>query len=180
MNIWTSDNIIKYWDGTGPNGKGEWVKRNGENAISIQPNNFHDGATVPILKNEFAANTQYIFSLWIDADDVVYNSNNVAGGMTVYYTDGTSDGLTVTGSSASPKGWQHKFLITSPTKTVSHMGSYYYTSIPVYYRWDSYVIPYHDSDINKQGVVNASNLLNNNTAAIQKGGAVFAENFYEV
>jgi hypothetical protein len=35
MNIWTSENIMKYWDGTSNTGKGEWTKRNGENAIAI-------------------------------------------------------------------------------------------------------------------------------------------------
>jgi hypothetical protein len=35
MNIWTSENIMKYWDGTSSTAKGEWTKRNGENAISI-------------------------------------------------------------------------------------------------------------------------------------------------
>jgi hypothetical protein len=35
MNIWTSENIMKYWDGTKSNAKGEWTVRNGENAIAI-------------------------------------------------------------------------------------------------------------------------------------------------
>jgi hypothetical protein len=35
MNIWTSENIMKYWVGRSSTAKGEWTKRNGENAIAI-------------------------------------------------------------------------------------------------------------------------------------------------
>lgn len=179
MNIWTSENIIKYWDGTSSSARGEWTKRNGENAIAIQPNNFHDGASIKILQEEFAKNTQYAINLWVDADDVVYNGNNVAGGIVLKYTDGSSESFTFTGNKTSPKGWQHKFIITNAAKTVSHLESYYYTSIPVYYRWDSYIMPYVDSSIDKEGVF-IMGTLENGTAAIQKGGTIYAEQFYEI
>ena len=182
MNIWTSENIIKYWDGTSATAKGEWVKRNGENAISIQPNNFHqNNASIQIFKEEFLPNTQYVINLYIDTDDVVYNGNNVAGGVSVVYTDGTSVNLAPVGNKASPKGWQQKFLITDASKSVSYMTSYYYTSIPVYYRWDSYIIPYVEAGINKEGILTFGTLNNiqSETAAIQKGGTIYAENFYE-
>jgi hypothetical protein len=41
----------------------------------------------------------------MDVDDVVYNGNNVAGGMSVTYTDGSTVHLNPTGSKTSPKGW---------------------------------------------------------------------------
>ena len=179
MNIWTSENIMKYWDGTSSIAKGEWTKRNGENAISIQPNNFHDGNSIQIFKDEFLPNTQYVISLYIDADDVVYNGNNVSGGMSVTYTDGSVVHLSVIGSKTSPKGWQHQLLFTDPNKSVAYMSSYYYTSIPVYYRWDSFVIPSHESKLLSNGVFNISNLNNNSSASIQKGGIINANAFYE-
>ena len=78
--------------------------------------------------------------------------------MTLHYTDGSSAGFAPVGNKTAPKGWQEYFLITTAGKTVSHMTSYYYTSIPVYYRWDSYIIPYVTENINKQGVVSAGDL----------------------
>ena len=180
MNIWTSENIMKYWDGTSSTAKGEWTKRNGENAISIQPNNFHqNSASIQIFKDEFVPNTQYIISLYMDVDDVVYNGNNVGGGMSVTYTDGSTVDLNLIGNKTSPKGWQHRLLFTDPNKSVAYMSSYYYTSIPVYYRWDSFVIPYHESKLLSNGVFNISNLNNNSSASIQKGGIVYSNNFYE-
>lgn len=182
MNIWTSENIMKYWDGTSATAKGEWGIRKGENAILIQPNNFHqNSASIQIFKEEFQPNTQYVINLWIDSDDVVYNGNNVAGGMTVCYTDGSVVNLAPVGNKTTPKGWQNQFFVTDANKSVSHMASYYYTSIPVYYRWDSYVIPFTTSNINKEGVLTFGALHNvhNEPAAIQKGGTIYAENFYE-
>ena len=59
------------------------------------------------------------------------------------------------------------------------MSSYYYTSIPVYYRWDSFVIPSYESKLLSNGVFNISNLNNDSSASIQKGGIIYANNFYE-
>jgi hypothetical protein len=78
MNIWTSENIIKYWIGTSSTARGEWSTRNGEPAISVQPNNFYkSGNYVKIFEQEFLPNTQYVINLYMDTDDVVYNGTNV-------------------------------------------------------------------------------------------------------
>jgi hypothetical protein len=184
MNIWTSENIMKYWDGTSATAKGEWTTRNGENAISIQPNNFHqNNASIQIFKDEFLPNTQYAISLYMDADDVVHNNNNVGAGMSVVYTDGTVKELVCVGNKTEPKGWQHKFLITDASKSVSHMTSYYYTSIPVYYRWDSHVIPVDTPSVNKTGVFNVESLISlyntEDSAEISRSGTISANTFYE-
>lgn len=184
MNIWTSENIMKYWDGSSATAKGEWTVRNGENAISIQPNNFHqNSANIKILKDEFIPNTQYAINLYMDVDDVVHNSKNVGAGMSVVYTDGTVKELVCVGNKEEPKGWQHKFLITDASKSVSHMTSYYYTSIPVYYRWDSHVMPVSTPSVEHQGIVNAESLISlydkTDSASIHKSGSVMANTFYE-
>jgi hypothetical protein len=41
----------------------------------------------------------------MDVDDVVYNGNNVGGGMSVRYTDGSVVHLNPVGNKTSPKGW---------------------------------------------------------------------------
>ena len=183
MNIWTSENIMKYWDGTSASAKGEWTPRNGEPAISIQPNNFHqNSASIQIFKDEFLPNTQYVINLWMDVDDVVYNGNNVAGGMSVVYTDGSVTHLSPVGNKTSPKGWQNKLLFTDASKSVAYMTSYYYTSIPVYYRWDSFVQPILNPDIEQSGVFHTNNLVNiygSDNASISKGGQIYANSFYE-
>lgn len=184
MNIWTSENIMKYWDGTKPNAKGEWTIRNGENAIAIQPNNFHEnGAYIQIFKQEFLPNTQYIINLQIDSDDVVHNEKNVAGGMSIHYTDGSVVYLNPVGDKSNPKGWQQKLLISDPSKSIDYMSSYYYTSIPVYYRWDSFIIPLHSANIEANGTFITTQINNNfnlnDTASIQKGGIVYSNTFYE-
>ena len=184
MNIWTSENIMKYWDGTSATAKGEWTVRNGENAISIQPNNFHqNSASIQIFKDEFLPNTQYVINLWMDVDDVVYNGNNVAGGMSVVYTDGSVTHLSPVGNKTSPKGWQNKLLFTDASKSVAYMASYYYTSIPVYYRWDSYVMPVDMPSVNKTGVFNVESLISlyntEDSAEISRSGAISANTFYE-
>ncbi len=180
MNIWTSENIMKYWDGTSSTAKGEWTVRNGEPAISIQPNNFHqNSAYIQIFKDEFLPNTQYAISLWMDVDDVIYNGNNVPGGMNIYYTDGTSATLIFTGNKTNPKGWQNILFFTDASKSVAYMASHYYTSIPVYYRWDSYITPMQTPSIEQNGVIHGENFINDNAASIFTSGLVYGNSFYE-
>lgn len=59
------------------------------------------------------------------------------------------------------------------------MESYFYTSIPVYYRWDSFVVPYKELELSSKGVFNISDLNNNTSASIQEGGVIYSTNFYE-
>lgn len=184
MNIWTSENIMKYQDGTKPNAKGEWTVRNGENAIAIQPINFYEnGAYAQIFKEEFLPNTQYIISLYMDTDDVIYNEKNVAGGINVHYTDGSVIHLNPVGDKSNPKGWQHKLLISDPLKSIDYISSYYYTSIPVYYRWDSFIVPLYSANVEANGTFITTQINNNfnlnDTASIQKGGIIYSNMFYE-
>ena len=184
MNIWTSENIMKYWDGTSTTARGEWTKRNGENAIAIQPNNFYENAAyIKIFKDELLPNVRYVVCLHIDSDDVVYNGTNVGGGVILHYTDGTQIYLSPTGSKTSPKGWQSYYHVTDPSKSLDHISSYYYTSVPVYYRWDSFIIPYNELQVQQQGIANINNLQNNyvkiDPASVREGGVIYSNNFYE-
>jgi len=43
--------------------------------------------------------------MWIDVDAVTYNGNNVAAGMTVCYSDGTTESFVFTGNNSTPKGF---------------------------------------------------------------------------
>ena len=57
-----------------------------------------DGTTKigDFLRGEFLPGS-YVFNLWIDGDDVIYNNTNRAAGLSVVYADGTSFNLLITG-----------------------------------------------------------------------------------
>lgn len=179
-NIFRSELIIPYAKAGYTTGIGEWTTRNGEAAMNISPapfyKNLDNGTVSGILRNEFIPNTSYIIDLWIDVDEVVYNNNNVAGGLTLKYTDGTSEAFSFTG----PKGWNHKKVITPATKSIKLLDIYYYTSTPVYYRWDSYIAPITASNVNKVGQLDICNIIENqDIASLSKGGSAYSNNFYE-
>jgi hypothetical protein len=89
--------------------------------------------------------------------------------------------LAPTGNKTSPKGWQQQYFITDASKSVHYISSYYYTSIPVYYRWDSYITPVLNPSLNKEGVFSSGNMVNlfkDGSASIASGGLI-ANSFYE-
>lgn len=180
-NIFRSELIQKYNTKNRAAGIGEWTKRNGVWAMDIRPEPFYknlDNSTVGgILRDEFTSGVRYIADLWIDVDDVIYNSNNVAAGLYIKYSDGTNEEFVFTGPN---KGWNHKKLITNASKTVNRLEIYYYTSMPVYYRWDSYIIPINNQEITNNGQIKTNSIVEGqDVAAFLKGGSVYSNNFYE-
>lgn len=147
--------------------------------------NWNDNGTnrTAVLRDEFIPGIQYVFDVWIDADNVIYNSNNVAAGFTVFYTDGTTDGtFVVTGGSG--KGFQHRQLVTNASKSVWFISPYYYVSEPVYYRCDSFICPLaNTTTAKKSGIITSSNFTEEDISptSIRFGkGYVVANEFIEI
>lgn len=183
MNIWTSENFAKY-KLNNSTGHGEWFQHNGENAIGLSPPRFYSNSTyVKVLENEFVPNTQYIFNLYLDVDQVLSNNANVSEGIEVHYTDGSKETLIKKGDQTNLKGWQNIFYITDASKSVSHITIYYWVGQRVPYRWDSYVGPLQTVNVEQPGLFNAGTLTSNydinDTASIQKGGILYSNTFYE-
>ena len=149
-----------------------WTLRNGEYALILNPTNFYEnGVYTKVLKGKFLSNTQYKFDLWMDSDEVIYQNVNRPGGLVVVYTDGTSSVITVTGSSSSPKGFQHMVFYSDINKSVDYVTVYYYVGNNVYYRWDSVIIPIgNETSVNKNGIVKTGQIRENSVvASICKG-----------
>lgn len=164
-----------------------WTTRNGESAIGMGPNQMYRSGTYSrILDGQFLPNTQYKFDLWMDADSVVYNGSNVPGGLTLFYTDGTStyssNSLIITGNSSNPMGFQHKVFYSDPSKSISHLITYYYIGVNVYYRWDSVIIPMLNStSVEKTGIVDTGQFREDTAVArICKGDNVDINNIIEI
>lgn len=189
MNILTTENLTKYNTKNWSGGVGEWVNRNGVWAMDIRPAPFYQNYTDSsgnkisrVFTDEFMSASQWVFNLWIDGDAVISGGNNVACGMTIKYTDTTRYDLTVTGGD---KGFQNKYYLTDSSKIVSHVEIYYYTSMPTYYRSDSFICPVgSDVQFNKNGIINAGHFYeaieDENPARFYKGSVVSSEWFYEL
>ena len=149
-----------------------WTLRNGEYALILNPTNFYEnGVYTKVLKGKFLSNTQYKFDLWMDSDELIYQNVNRPGGLAVVYTDGTNSAITVTGSSSSPKGFQHMVFYSDINKSVDYVTVYYYVGNNVYYRWDSVIIPIgNETSVNKNGIVKTGQIRENSVvASICKG-----------
>ena len=149
-----------------------WTLRNGEYALILNPTNFYEnGVYTKVLKGKFLSNTQYKFDLWMDSDEIIYQNVNRPGGLVVVYTDGTNSAITVTGSSSSPKGFQHMVFYSDINKSVDYVTVYYYVGNNVYYRWDSVIIPIgNETSVNKNGIVKTGQIRENSVvASICKG-----------
>ena len=149
-----------------------WTLRNGEYALILNPTNFYEnGVYTKVLKGKFLSNTQYKFDLWMDSDELIYQNVNRPGGLVVVYTDGTNSAITVTGSSSSPKGFQHMVFYSDINKSVDYVTVYYYVGNNVYYRWDSVIIPIgNETSVNKNGIVKTGQIRENSVvASICKG-----------
>lgn len=181
-NIFRKELIQPYSKSGAVAGTGIWVQRNDVWAMDIRPAPFYQNlpdSKSGILANDFLPNTSYVIDMWIDADSVIYNNNNVAAGFTIRYEDNTSDStFVVTGGN---KGFQHKILITPSSKTISRLDIYYYVSQPVYYRWDSYIQPIIKPSIGQNGIFNTNSIIVNNydNASLNQGGILYSNQFYE-
>ena len=176
-------NSIKSFAKTGYSaGIGEIVSHNNYYAMDIRPAPFYQNlpdSKSGTLVNNFKANTSYLFNMWIDADEVIYNGNNVVAGFTIRYTDNSTD--TTFNVLGGNKGYQHKICITPNNKTIQKLEIYYYTSLPVYYRLDSYIVPVDSLRINKNGILEGSILIEDSILAqLYKGGAIHSSNFIEI
>lgn len=183
-NLFRSELIMPYAKSGFTTGIGEWTTRNGVPAMDIRPVPFYmnlDGGTNSgILRNELRSGVSYIIDMWIDVDDVVYNGNNVAAGFQAAYSDGTSESFVFTGNHSSPIGFQHKRIITPTSKNLNRLVIYYYTSVPVYYRWDSYVSPVNTTGFEKSGIIRISDFIENQSqTSIFTGGDIHGKSFYE-
>ena len=187
MNIFTTENIAKYNTKGATAGIGEYTLRNGYWSMDIRPAPFwqnYETSKSTLLKDDFLPNTQYIIDLWIDGDDVIYNGSNVACGLQLYYTDGTSNASAViTGGN---KGFQHVQYVTNQNLSIDRLGVYYYVSQPVYYRADSFITPlYNTTAINKTGIINSGeikeqSILTNNFSTKLGKGYINANNIIEI
>lgn len=149
-----------------------WTLRNGEYALILNPTNFYEnGVYTKVLKGKFLSNTQYKFDLWMDSDELIHQNVNRPGGLVVVYTDGTNSAITVTGSSSSPKGFQHMVFYSDINKSVDYVTVCYYVGNNVYYRWDSVIIPIgNETSVNKNGIVKTGQIRENSVvASICKG-----------
>ena len=73
----------------------------------------------------------------------------------VKYTDNTSANCVVTGGENI--GFQNVYYVTDKNKSVKNFEVYYYSSLPVYYRADSYIAPLSNTTkIIKQGILESS------------------------
>lgn len=140
---------------------GEIVEHNGDYAMNIAPAPFYKNIsddTSGFLQGCFLSNTSYTFDMWIDVDSVIYNGNNVSGGLSIVYSDGTSDSTFVL--VGGNKGYQHRKLITPANKSIDRVSVYYYISTDVFYRLDSYICKTDDiSKIIKKGLIKNSNFI---------------------
>ena len=76
------------------------------------------------------------------------------------YTDNTTSGDSFVIAGSNSTAYTHIASLSNASKSISHLVPYYYGNIPVYYRYDSFIIPV-DSDvrINKNGIVNCGEIL---------------------
>lgn len=158
-NIFLSENIARHNTKGRTVGIGEWILRNGVWSMNIRPEPFYQNYTAQdntklsyCLKEEFSPNTQYLFNLWIDTDDVISNGTNVFAGLVVIYSDGTSYNI----GQAKTNGFKHFTYLSTTGKSIDRLSVYYYTSINVYYRGDSFIVPIiNNTNITKAGIINS-------------------------
>lgn len=149
----------------------QWTTRNGERAVQLNANNFYYGSgdnRNRCFNGLFLPNSQYMFDMWIDYDDIVSGNANRQGGIEVVYTDNTvSYTLCDVGDHNNPIGWKHKIFYSDPSKSIKCLYIYYYTSTGAFYRWDSVIMPVsYNIGINKNGILNGST-FNENSDIVQ-------------
>lgn len=167
------------------NTRGKYTYRNGEVAMAFQAKDTYfasgDDRNSLLLYGFFKENTRYVFDLWMDVDDIISGNVNMVGGFSVRYTDGTSStALNATGTTGSQVGWIHKVFISATGKSVKSLVIPYYTSIPFYVRADSFITPLYETKINKNGVIDTSQFIENTDVAFIGTGDVNSNKFLEI
>lgn len=188
QNIFTPENMKKYLYNTGATTNiGEFVDRNGEPAMRLSPAPYYNANYDPkssyLFTKEFQEGKRYVFDIWIDADDVIYQDVNRAAGIYCVYSDGTNQAIISTGThgSGGTTGFVHKKYVSTEGKTVSGVTIYYWTSTPPYYRWDSSITEYETPSVEKTGVADIGYLREgNNIHSILNGGGVYTNEIYEL
>lgn len=172
-NLFRSELIMPFAKTGYTEGNGNITTHNGSPAMDIRAHIFYqnlENSTSGFLKGYFEANTSYIFDMWIDTDAVIYNGNNVAGGLRLVYTDDSFENTFVfTGGN---KGWQHKVYITPSNKTVDRIEVYYYVEQPVYCRLDSCICPLSNLKLHKTGIFEGTNLLEETNTKLIKNALI--------
>lgn len=180
-NLFRSELIKPFAKAGTIEGTGEITNRNDEPSIVIRPAPFYknlEDNKSGFLQGYFTPNTSYVFDIWEDTDDVIYQGNNMGGGFQIIYTDGTSDStFVVTGGN---KGFQHKQLITPATKSIERLSAYYHSNINVYYKLNSYICPVNALKIMKNGLFVTSNLVEDGNAALHESGIAHSNEFIEI
>lgn len=186
-NIWRSELIIPYRNPSyslTSTGIGEWTTRNGENAIRMIPNRFYVSPNYQqIFANEFVPNTRYLFNIWIDTDDHYHNDKYTTAGLMIYYSDGTRDdaiwGAGPNYTSPEPRGWQLRRHISTAGKSIAYIALGYNYNDANYFRWDSYIMPYDESNITKTGQLHTHIAESYDKTSMVKGGGTDTNQIYE-
>ena len=159
---------------------GEIIEHNGTYALNIAPEPFYkniSSTTSGALDGMFQTGS-YVFDMWINTDSVIYNNNNVAGGMSIRYTDNSVENAFVfTGGN---KGYQHKIYITPANKNIQRVEFYYYVSTDVFYRIDSCIYPISNLSIKKTGVIQSTGLLEETNTKFIKNGLIETNEIIEL
>lgn len=179
-NLLKYENTVLYTNPANTETRGKYSTRNGDVAMLFRPTDTYYGSgderNGKLLYGFFKENTSYVFDLWIDVDDVVYQNINRMGGFTVVYTDGTTETtFQLTGSTDPYTGWQHRVLVTNPNKTVKSIEVYYHTNSLLYVRSDSFIVECSQTGINENGVVDSGNFIEDTDVA-NIGKATFNSN----
>lgn len=187
INFWTLENIVKYRDPYNQNSNynGYWTDRNGEKAIVMAPVPFWHSKNVDpdgvekfskILFDELDATKTYLFDFWIDTDAVVSGGANRNGGLRLRNGDTYVDNNTFAPVSSGSDGWIHRRKIVTG---VNNAGVYYYTNMPVYYRWDSFIVEYSETEFRKTGTVASFLVENREEISPIQGGATYCNEIME-
>lgn len=182
-NIFLQENIQQYLTDGYQNsaGIGEYVLRNDVWSMDIRPKPYYTAnvGSNHVLDGFFQSNTRYIFDMWIDADDVYSSNANREAGIQIFYTDDSYTTCYVVGNQSSPLGYQHKVVLSTSGKSVSHIRIRYSTSMPTYYRADSYICPFDETYLYKTGVLETQNITESLTgiknSEIKPGGLLPTE-----
>jgi hypothetical protein len=179
-NLLKYENTVLYTKPTNTDTRGKYTTRNGETAMKFRATDTYYGSgderNSKLLYGFFKENTSYVFDLWIDVDDIVYQDINRLGGFTIIYTDGTTETtFQLTGSRDPYAGWQHRVLVTNPNKTVKSISIYYWSNSLFYVRADSFIVECSQTYINENGVVDSGNFIENTDVA-NIGKATFNSN----
>lgn len=169
-NLLKYENTLLYTNPANTDTRGKYVIRNNELAMAFKATDTYFGSSTDkskLLYNMFKPNTQYIFDLWIDTDDVIYDNRNVGDGFGIIYTDGTSvqQALYKVGSNPgeTPKGFQHIVYVSAAGKTVESLSIYYHVSVTFYVRADSFITELSNTNIHKSGIIESGQFIEDTT-----------------